>query len=210
METLRLLISAFVILVILFFQSCGFDIEETDTNFKWVVEGNRLTYDLHMGDLKISDYRILEIVEDPGTRDNLIFKEVNPIIPNDPNGTQHLLDIFSHVYRLNDGLHTTACFSCNANPCLSVKNYLKIPAKPKDGQSIPDYVCGDNILSNDILISVDSVITVPLGNYKTFVINDTLNHSIKFWNEEEGLIRADNYDEHFSDTIKLVLSGKNY
>jgi len=210
METLRLLISAFVILVILFLQSCGFDIEETDTYFKWVAKGNRLTYDLHMGDLKISDYRFLEISQNASTRDNLIFKEVNPIIPNDPNGTQHLLDIFSHVYRLDEGLHTTACFSCDANLCLSVNNYLKIPAKPKDGQSIPEYVCGDDILGNDVVVSVDSVITVPLGKFKTFVINDTLNRSIKFWNEEYGLIRADNYDEHFSDTIKLVLSGKNY
>src|SRR5687768_15593976 len=210
MRNFNVVIGLILIISLPLLQNCGLDIEETNTNFKWVVKGNTLTYDLNMTDHKIPDYRILEITEDPGIRDNMIFKEIRPEIQDDPNLSYLLLDVFSHVYRLGDGLHTTACFSCNANPCLSVINYLKVPAKPKVGQSIPDYLCGDKVYTHDIVLSIDSLITVPLGQFRTFVINDTLRRSIKFWNESEGLIRVDNYNESLDDTIRLELSKKTF
>lgn len=210
MRGLNKIIGLILICGLPFIQNCGYDIEETNTVFKWVKKGNRLTYDLNMDGNKIPNYRVMDIVEEPGFRDNLIFEENVPEVLNDPYEYHLLLSIFSHVYRIKDGLHTTTCSSCSANPCLSAKHYLKVPLRPKTNQSIPDYLCGDEILTNDIVISIDSLITVPLGQFKTFVINETLNQSIKFWNEEIGLIRVDNYNEYYSDTIRLELSKRNY
>ena len=210
MKAFKTLIGLVLITVISTLQNCGLDVEETNTNFRWVSKGNKLTYDLNMGGSKIPDYRVLEIVEDPGLGEKMILNESISDIANDPNGTQLLLGLFSHVYRLNDGLHTSACFECDVNPCLSAKHYLKVPAKPINGQSIPTYLCADNILTHDIVVSIDSSISVPLGSFKTFVINDTLNRSIKFWNEEVGLIRVDNYSEGFASVVTLELSKKNY
>lgn len=192
-------------------QNCVLDIDETNTSFRWVKKGNKLTYNLSKSGVDFPDYRILEITENQGISDNKIFKEVAPEIENDPLGRPYLvLGLFSHVYRLKDGLHTRTCFSCDSNPCFSSKNYLKVPANPTTGQKIPDYLCGDNILNYDMIIDSDSIITVPLGEFKTFVINDTLTKTIKFWNEEVGLIRVDNYNEFFDDTVKLKLSRTNY
>ncbi len=211
MAKLKVLMTLGIVTTMLTFENCGFDIEETNTNFQWVVKGNRLTYDLNMADKKIENYRILEISENQGASSkNMTFIEISPDIPNDPNGTQLLLGLLFHVYRLNDGLHTTACFSCSVNPCLSVINYLKVPVSPTRGQSIPSYLCKDVTYSHDIVLSTDSLITVPLGKFKTFVINDTLRRSVKFWNEKIGLIRVDNYNEYLKDTVKLELSKTNY
>jgi hypothetical protein len=210
MKELNKIITLILISGLPFIQNCGFDIEETNAVFKWVKKGNRLTYDLNMNGTKISNYRVMDIIEDPGIRDNLIFQENVPVVQNDPYEYHLFLRIFSHVYRIKNGLHTTACATCDAQPCISVKNYLKVPLSPKKNQSIPYYLCGDQILTYDIVLSIDSVITVPLGQFRTFVINETLNQSIKFWNEEVGLIRVDNYSEYYSDTVKLELSKKNY
>lgn len=210
MRGLNKIIGLILISGLPFIQQCGFDIEETNTVFKWVKKGNRLTYDMSMDGSKISDYRILAITEDPGIRHNLIFEENVQGVLNDPFENHLLLSIFSHVYRLKDGLHTTTCSSCSSNPCLSVKHYLKVPRRPTKYQSIAEYLCGDQILMYDTVLSIDSVITVPLGEFKTFVINEVLNQSIKFWSEEFGLIRVDNYSEYYSDTIRLELSKKNY
>ena len=210
MRPIKTLIGIMLTISLPLLQNCGLDIEETDTNFKWVVQGNTLTYDLRMADQKISDYRILEIVENPGIRDNMIFKEVIPDVPDDPYDGNAVLRIFSHVYRLDNGLHTTACFKCGVTPCMSVINYLKVPATPATDQSIPDYVCGDQIYTYDVILSTDSLITVPFGQFNTFVINDTMGRSIKFWNESEGLIRVDNYNDFYEDTLKLELSARSF
>lgn len=210
MKKIKFLLTPLLIALILQQSNCGLDIEESNTNFRWVEVGNELTYDLKFGELTISGYRKLEIKLSQGIRENKIFWETIPEIQNDPNKSMPLLSIFNHVYKLKDGLHTTRCASCNSNPCISIKNHLKVPANPLIGKSIPDFTCGDEVNGSDIVISTDSTITVPMGKFKTFVINDTLNRSIKFWNEKVGLIRVDNYKEFFGDTVILELSGKNY
>lgn len=206
---MKFLLAPLLFVLILQQSNCGLDIEESNSYFNWVEVGNQLTYNLRFGDIKIQNYRKIEITESTG-RESKFFQEVSTEIADDPFGSVNLSGIFHHVYRLNDGLHTTRCFSCGINPCLSVKNHLKIPSVPSKGQRINDFRCGDEVFSTDIIISVDSTIIVPLGSFKTFVIKDTLNRNIKFWNEKIGLIRVDNYNELFSDTVILELSSKNY
>lgn len=210
MRGLKKLLALILISATPFIQNCGPDIDETNAFFKWVEKGNSLTYDLKIRESKISNYRVLDIIEDPGIKDNLIFIETIPTISNDPFEYELLLNIFTDVYRVKDGLHTTTCSSCTANPCLSVKDYLKVPLRPVKYQSIPDYLCADQTSTYDTVISTDSVIIVPLGRFKTFVIHDTFNRSIKFWNEEAGLIRVDNYNASYPDTVTLELSKRNY
>ena len=210
MKGLKIISGLLLLTTILSLENCGLDIEETNRNFPWVKKGNQLTYDLNMDGKRVPHYITLDIVENPGARDNLAFRESHLEIQNAPIRESKWLKLFEHVYRLNDGLHTTACFKCGINPCLSVINYLIVPANPKQDQIIPDYLCGDHILTNNIVLSIDSVVTVPLGEFKTFVIKDTLNESIKFWNEQVGLIRVDDYNDHSTDTAKLELSKTNY
>jgi hypothetical protein len=198
------------ITVLFLLHHCGLDIKETNVNFDWVQKGNVLTYDLAMRNLKIPNYRELEIIEDTGVRTNLVFNEKVPDIQSDPFSRQILLGAFSAVYRLTDGLHTTACYSCTSNPCLDVIDYLKVPANPTRGQIISNLVCKDHPGSYDRVLSIDSTITVPLGQFRTFVIIDTLEMTIKFWSEKNGLIRVDNYNPSLKDTVILELAKKNF
>ena len=118
--------------------------------------------------------------------------------------------MFSHVYVVQDGLYTTACFKCSVNPCLSVKSYMKVPTRPFRRQSIPEYVCGDKVYTYDVVLGIDSIIKVPFGEFKTFVILDSMARSVKFWNEDAGLIRVDKFFEAKADTITFELASVNY
>lgn len=173
-----------------FAESCGLDIKEDFSNYPWVKEGNILTYDLVVSNSRLEEKLRIEILEDPGIRDNLTFRKYYESFDLDTPLIGATFFLMHHVYRMSDGLHTTTCNGC-VNPCLSVFNFLQVPARPILNQEIPEYSCDHSIFKSDFVISIDSLITVPHGTYETFVIQDTLMNTYSFWNEKIGLIRID-------------------
>jgi len=200
----------FLIVLPVFLENCGFDIEESDRYFDWVKKGNTLTYNLRSTEYRVDKYSLLKIEESSGINDNMVFREETLPQKNDVPYFGPLLSVFSDVYRLDDGLHTATCSSCVSNPCISIQHYLKVPAKSGNIESIPEYSCAEKIYGYDVILRTDSIIEVPFGIFRTLVIHDTIKRNVKFWNEEAGLIRVDNYNRLQGDTLILELVETNY
>lgn len=168
-----------------------------------------MIYDISSKGYSQQKNRVIKIEQ--GVReDHLMFREsLFNATADDPYKSQLITRIFSKVLRSKDGLNSTACHGCSAGACFSSMQFLMVPSTPKSGQSIPVYQCSDIIRHHDIIISIDSAIRVPIGDFRAVVIHDTLNNNLKFWNQDEGLLRIDNYT-YPTDTLYLKMSERNF
>ena len=180
-----------------------------ETSYQWVKLGNKLNYDLITDTATIPSYRQLEIIINPGNS-NLRFRE-NNIYDNDNNTTYFLLmDLDYNVYPAEDGLYTSVCVNCGWD-CFFGFNYLKAPKNPTLNQMLPEYFCKDEVETMYKTITVDTIISVPLGTYKTFVLQDTSSFKKEYWNPDKGLIRLDFFNRTSNKlTESFVLSKTNY
>lgn len=203
----RLLIILPTIFISLLF-GCHKDKAKDDIPNAWVKLGNKLNYDLITDTSNISNFRQLEVIRNPGNP-NLRFRENNIYEPSSTYW-QNLMDENYNVYRMEDGLYTTACSTCSFD-CFSSFKYMRVPLKVFPSQLIPLYHCKDNVSTNLKIIVVDTTITVPLGTFKVFVGQDTSSLKKEFWNADKGLIRLECYDKASQKLLRsFVISSTNY
>jgi hypothetical protein len=205
MKTLKNLLTVIPILTITLFESCEL-FPDDPNHFQWIKEGHVLTYDLIYGDTTLNDFAKIEISRSD-ISDDLEFRETNSSTSFN-GGNAGSLFMFRRMVRLSDGLYELVCKNCQmVGPCAAFAS-LRVPLSPSAGQVLPRHICQDEIYTNDIVVSVDSLISSPVGDFKTIVVKDTLYNSFKFWSESKGLIRVDNYID--GNLASYVLSSTNY
>lgn len=183
MRKVTLLLIAFIPVL---FHSCHKD-ENDKVKFGWVKGGNRLYYDYYSPTDTIRDCRYLLIL------DNLFME-------NNPSSTDNFGMIFNilnrdHVVK-KGGLYGLACENCDMGPlvCLNEFEFLYAPNAPALHQELPEYGCGRTPRWHNRIINVDTTITVPMGTFKTYVMQHYAFGDRSYWNPDEGLIRYDSYD----------------
>lgn len=185
------------------------DIVAQLTSFKWVKEGNTLTFDYLKDGQRTPNFRGLRL--EKNSSNNLVFRE---FAPNEQGFFAGYISLFENVVVTSEGLTTTRCSSCEAHPCFASKRYLKVPIAPYLGQELPVYACANKILFYEQVIAIDSSINVPFGTFKTTVIFNPDFNVLLFWNEENGLIRFDGLDTNQASSpfsrFSLELSDTNY
>lgn len=168
------------------FHSCHKD-KNDQVKFGWVKGGTRLYYDYYSPTDTIRDCRYL-----------LIF--ASRFMEKNPSGTDNFGMLFDvpdrDIVVKKGGLYGLACENCDMGPlvCLNEFEFLYAPNAPSPNQKIPVYGCGRTPRGHNRIITVDTTITVPMGTFRTYVMQHYAFGDRSYWNPNVGLIQYDNYD----------------
>jgi len=153
------------------------------------------------------DALILTIDKNPGNS-NLRFNfSYSGMIIND--FSRWIGDNYN-VYIKSDGLYTDAYTTCSFAGFGSSFYFIKAPAKPKLYDIYYDYLCKDNIYTSYKVIEINKTISVPDGNYTTYVLQDTKSLTKEYWDEKNGIIKFELFDNTNILIGKYELASKNY
>lgn len=183
--------------ILIFLSSCHKEKSE-GYKFSWTKIGTKLYYDYYTNNDTLKDYRLLTV----GTLHTTgFFVEEAPASPF-PSSFPLLFHILENEFKIKkDGLYGIACKYCRGL-CLSDFEFLYAPNQPSLNQKIPVYGCDANIYYNNTIIARDTVVIVPWGTFKTYVMRHS-NGDKSYWNPDEGLIMYETTANNSKGTLKL-------
>lgn len=167
-----------IILIIFYLSACKKDVNN-QIEFKWAENGTILFYDQYKNSAIVKDYLKIEIL------DNNFF--VNGVV-----GNSYMKILDRQFTRKKGGLYGLYCDDHYCY-CIPNKEFLYAPNQPYLNQELPEYNCGTTPDHINKVITIDTVITVPMGTYKTYVMQH-YNGDKSYWNANDGLIMYDKVD----------------
>lgn len=168
--------------------------------FKWVADGNQLIFDFHpVSDTLVrpngfryddtSDALVMNVISDGKTFSfwvefpwEFMIQELDPGI-RDLSGK-----------RTHEGLEEYDLASCDDILGLSRFYYVRVPARPDEGQAFPLYTCDKEITENLRIEATNEVINVPAGDFTVFVIRSLERRRLEYWSETDGLIKIELFE----------------
>lgn len=86
-----------------------------------------------------------------------------------------------------DGLYGHASTTCNVGLISNSFDFLTIPANPESGARIPQYACERRNDGENEILSADTLVTVPAGDFRTFCVLHA-SGDMSWWNRDIGLV----------------------
>jgi hypothetical protein len=163
-----------LLLPIVLATSCKKDVNDK-VEFKWAKNGTLLFYDQYKNSVIAKDYLKILII------DNRFLQ----------NGTY--MKILDTEFKIKKGgLYGLYCYDHYCY-CIPNQEFLYAPNQPYINQELPQYSCGTTPDFINKIIAVDTVVTVPMGTYKTYIMQH-YNGDKSYWNANDGLIMYDKVD----------------
>lgn len=168
--------------------SCKKD-DNDKVKFGWAKNGKTFFYDQYKGSGVVKDYLRLAIYDNEFFQDNVAASTYMDILDR-------------HFVIKKGGLFGLACEECNFGffSCLSKFEFLYAPNAPSLNQELPQYGCGRTPYYNTRIIKVDTVVSVPLGTFKTYVMLHQ-NGDKSYWNADNGIILYEKVDYRDNRTV---------
>ncbi|MBK7428609.1 MAG: hypothetical protein IPI60_17140 [Saprospiraceae bacterium] len=194
----------YAIFLIILFVSCR---KDQFYPFPWVRGGNTITYNFISGPYSEKAALIFEVGVYEYT-DLLQFQYTYPLWSNLPVGGWAGENY--NIVRKSRGIHKRFSADCGFGPIFSTQlDSLRVPSKPFIGDSFPEYRCGDRISNIHNVIEIKEV-SVPLGTFFTFVMQDSLYGKKEYWDEKNGLIMIVNFDKNGNETGRFEAASRNF
>lgn len=189
--------------------ACKKDKIEQDTlPFAWIKIDNKLTYNYYSSTDTTLNALTLTIIINPGNT-NLRFQFSYPQWSFIPNSKWVGNDY--NVFRKPDGLYTSTYVGCGMGSGFGPRMYfIRAPLSPITDLYYPDYLCKDEIYTAYKVEYINKSINVPLGNFETYVLQDTMTMTKEYWNEKTGIIMFELFDTTGMLTGQYKLASKNY
>ncbi len=173
------------------FTSCNKD-ENKKAGFGALSEGAVLFFDKYDGsDIKVDYYSI--------TVADRLYQAGEG---TSTSGLMNIIDTEIAIKR--GGLYGLAYENCNM---FAVKKFefLYAPNKATLNQELLQYSCGREITHRNKIIKVDTLVTVPMGVFNTYVMQHKEGDK-SYWNADKGLVmyeRIDRATQTIKETYKL-------
>lgn len=184
----------YVILMILFIVSC--DNDDENKNFTWFVNGKRFYYDLQTDTGFFENNRYIEIIDK-----KFVEKILNPSM----TGNSYFKLTNNTLEVKKEGLFGTACKECDffsVLPCSNKFDYTILPLSPVINMKLPEIMCGENVIRNKTIITINQKVTLANRTYNCTIIYDDWGYN-EFWDINIGLIK---YEILKNDSIITTLT----
>jgi hypothetical protein len=197
-----LILSVVLLFVSLF--SCHKRIEEINKVYKfgWAKAGNKLYYDYYTTTDTLEDYRYLSIYSfnsKTSCREEIPNYDTTSLSSN----TLFFYYILNRDFVIKeDGLYEIGCEDCGFLGCSGAFEFLYAPNIPDLYQELPLFSCSLRSRSSNIVIATDSTVTVPMGTFKTYVLEHS-NGDKSFWSPDSGIIMYEVVNGNNKGTFKL-------